>query len=114
MMRAEVVIALRKRPLIGETQRIIQREAAFICPVPVLWPLLSAPKEETGTRVAPRSKATLEKPGLLAGLNIDSHLLRRQAVELLHALLNIAQIQYVTNPGRETPSSTPASAHRFA
>ena len=100
MMRAEVVIArCGKRPLIGETQRIIQREGGVHLPGAgaFLAAVIGAERERDRYARGTAQQNHFGKAGLLARLNIDSHLLRRQAVELLHALLNIAQIQYVTN-----------------
>lgn len=100
MMRAEIVIArCGKRPLIGETQRIIQREGGVHLPGAgaFLAAVIRAERKRNRRARGATQQNHVGKAGLLTRLDIDSHLLRRQAVELLHALLDIAQIQYATN-----------------
>ncbi|MEX0631465.1 hypothetical protein M8494_02645 [Serratia ureilytica] len=58
-MRAEIVIArCGKRPLIGEAQRVIQREGGVHLPGAgaFLAAVIGAEREETGARRAPRRK----------------------------------------------------------
>lgn len=85
--------------MIGEAQWVIQREGGVHLPGAgaSLAAVIGAERERDRRAPGATQQNHVGKAGLFAGLNIDSHLLRWQAVELLHALLNIAQIQYVAN-----------------